>query len=278
MDYECFRLPLINMENKKKTKWLVETPDIVVHLMHKRISCWTKETIWDFTAWKWRLFLDHNPDNCFWIELDEECFNHVRVKYKNIVFWDFFEKIVTMPVVDNLLLNPPYNNNSNEIIYKSLEKLKDWWRFAIISKDSTLKKFHDDFPDCGISVGLAMRFDTNLFRPFASVKTILIFWVKGETQWEYEILDFSNEEIKVNTRQKVVKPDILSPKETIRWNIDFWEKLNEVPQYDTRPTLEDFKKTIISYMAFESWLPEDMIRNPKKLYEWLHRLFNSIWN
>lgn len=262
------------MENKKKTKWLVETPDIIVNLMHKWITAKQTETIGDFTAWKWRLFLNHNPDNCFWIELDEESFNHIKVKYKNIVFWNFFEKINSMPVVDCLLLNPPYNKKSNEIIYKSLGKLKHGWRFAIVSKDNTLKKLHKDFPDCNIAVSLAMKFDTNLFKPFASVKTILIFWVKWVEQEEYEILDFSNDEIIVNTRRKVIKPKILSPKETVKWNKDFWWKINEVPRHDTTPTLEDFKDTIIRYMAFESWLPEDMIRNPKKLHEWLHKLYN----
>ena len=41
--------------------------------------------------------------------------------------------------------DPSFIKQSNEIIYKSLWKLKDWWRFCIISKDTTLKNLNKVF-------------------------------------------------------------------------------------------------------------------------------------
>lgn len=262
------------MENKKKTKWFVETPWIIVEIMHKYLALQENETLADFTAWKWKLFLNHNPDNCFWFELDIENFNHIKETYKNIILWDFYDNIENHHIIDNLILNPPYIKQSNEIIFKSLEKLKDWWRFCIISKDTTLKNLKNEYENLNIHIDIAMKFDTNLFKPFANVKTILIFWIKWKQQWEFEILEFSNNEIIVNTRAKIIEPKILNPKETIKWNSNFWEKLNELPEYNTRPTLQDFENTVINYMAWDTWLPADMIRNPKKLFEWLNKLLN----
>lgn len=262
------------MENKKKSKWFVETPQIIVELMHKWLVPQNNQILADFTAGKWQLFNGYNSDLSYGIEIDEENYNHVKVKYKNVVFGDFFEQISNMPDVDCLILNPPYIKTSNEIIYKSLQKLKDWWRFAIISKDSTFKKLYEEYPDCNINISMAMIFDDNLFKPFASVKTILMFWEKGKKQSEYIINEFSNNEIKVNTRSKFEDIKILHPKDVIEWNWDFWEKLNEIKAIDTIPTLEDFEKTIIDYMAWDTWFPAEFIRNPKKLWEWYNKLLN----
>jgi hypothetical protein len=260
------------MENKKKTKWFVETPTLIVDLMHKWLWLNGSETLADFTAWKWQLFWNYNPELCYGIEIDEENYNHTVVKYKNVILWDFFEKIENHRGIDALILNPPYIKSSNEIIYKSLQKLNDWWRFAIISKDSFIRELQKDYPDINLNISMAMVFDTNLFKPFAQVKTILILWTKWSEQWDFIIHDFSNDELQVNTRSKFVELRILAPKSTKEWTGNFWEKLNEKNGYDTIPTYEDFKNTVIKYMAFDTGFPEEFIRNPKKLWEWFTKL------
>lgn len=146
------------MENKKKTKWFVETPPLIVWLMHKWLDLKKWEKLWDFTAWQGSLFSFYDKKNCYWIELDENNFFILKNKwYENIMHWDFFENIDKMPEIDKLILNPPYLKNSNEFIFKSLEKLKNGWKFAIISKESDFKRFFKDFEVWNLNCVLAIK-------------------------------------------------------------------------------------------------------------------------
>lgn len=230
------------------------------------------EKLGDFTAWQGALFSDYKPKNCYGIELDEANFAVLQNRwFKNIVYWNFFEKIDEMPEVDALILNPPYLKNSNEFIFKSLQKLKNEWKFAIISKENDFKRFYKDFETENLNCVLAMDFDTNVFKPFASVKTLLIFGIKGQKQWEFCIQKFSNNEIKVNTRAKNIEIKILSPKEEITGQKNFWEELNKAPEIEP-PTLEDFRKTVCNYMAWELWIPVEFLLYPEKWHNFQRKL------
>lgn len=262
------------MENKKKTRGFVETPKVIVDLMHLYLGLTSNEVLADFTAWRGQLFGSHPANKCVGIELDDDNYHLVSRTYENILHGDIFDLIDDIPEVDALVLNPPYIKTSNEMISRSLGRLKDGGRFAIISKDTTLRKLKEEYPDLSVHIDMAMCFDTNLFKPFAQVKTVLLFGQKGKEQWEYYIYEFSNNEIVVNTRSKIVEPKILKPKTTINGSTDFWEKLNEQSLVDTIPTLQDFVDHVTAYMAFDTGFPVEFFRNPKKLWDAYAKLRN----
>ena len=272
----------MSWENRKKTKWFVETPQILVDIMHFYLALDENKTLADFTAWRGILFKNHPPCKCFGIEIDEVNFTFLKNKwFENVIFGDFFENIEKMPEVDCLIFNPPYFKNSNEFIFKALQKLKKNGRFAIISKDTTFKNFwkeYEDFVKNNLNIEMCWKLDTNLFKPFATVKTILIFWIFWQKQSSnFEIQEFSNEEIIVNTRAKIIEPKILHPKKIIVWeNNDFWGKLNELEMIDITPKFEDFLNTVTEYIAWETGFPVEFLRNPKKFGEALAKL-RSYW-
>lgn len=260
------------IENIKKTKGFVETPTVIVDIMHFYLNLSDDEKLIDLTAGRGSLFKDHPPIKCFGVEIDT--YNHsllLEKGFKNIIKGDVFENHskIEDDSMDALILNPPYGNKSVEIMKIALKKLKNGGRFAIINQFNYPTKFKGDicyFKE-NLNIESASIFDTELFKPFASVKTLLILGVKEpQKDIDVEVWGFDNDKIKVNKRSKFVDVKLLKPNEYIIKGNEFWQIINSIGiERDTKPTIEDFKKTIIEHMAFESGLPKKMIENPKLL-------------
>jgi hypothetical protein len=265
------------IENIKKTKKFVETPTVLSRIMHFYLSLKKEESLLDLTAGKGSLFLDHPVEKCYGCELDFGNYSILKQKgYKNIIYGDVFEceKQIEDESMDSIILNPPYGKlrngkNSVDIMNLATKKLKKGGKFAIINQSNFIQNFQKE-SEClkqNLQVEIALLFSNELFKPFASVESLLICGIKTQKKIESVVVwIFENDKIKINKRSKNIEVKLLKPVEKVIKQKDFWEQIYKVNiKPATPPTLDDFKKTIIDYMAFESGMPRNMIENPELL-------------
>jgi tRNA1(Val) A37 N6-methylase TrmN6 len=264
-------------ENIKKTKGFVETPAVITQIMHFYLDLDISDKLLDLTAGKGALFLNHPTYNCFGCEIDTGNYSILQEKnYTNIIKGDVFEvsNQIGDESMDSLILNPPYGKlqngkNSVDIMNLALNKLKEGGKFAIINQSNYSDRFSEtlEYFKNNTQIEYASIFDTELFKPFANVKTLLICGIKGKSEKQNtDVWVFDNDKIIVNKRSKFVDIKLLKPEEKTILSSKFWEKINTINQKPVEPpTLADFKKTIIDFMAWESGLPREMIENPKLL-------------
>lgn len=277
--------------NAKKELGFVETPKQIIWIMQQWIPTTINETVADFTAGRGTLLNGYNKDKCYGIELDVGNYAILQEKgYQNIVQGDFFEKIDEFKdeSIDNLLLNPPYGNlgkkkNSMQIINKSIDKIRTGGRIAIICQQGDFQRFKEvkDIMQ-KIKIGIAYKFGNNLFKPYASPTTILLIGKKEipDEKNKVIVIDVPNDRIEINTRVKHPEPklNIRGAKEAkikqkdLFLNVDSLFLTNE----DITPKLEDFRKTVIDYIAFEYKIPIEILQNPKPIFEGLNRLINDL--
>jgi hypothetical protein len=265
------------IENTKKTKGFIETPVVIANIMHFYLDLKPNDKLLDLTAGKGALFLDHPSNNCFGCEIDSGNYAILQEKnYSNIIKGNVFDEIdqIENQSMDAFILNPPYGKLENgkssvDIMNLGLKKLKSGGKFAIINQSSYVTKFENDLKYFKESseIEYASVFDTELFKPFASVKTLLICGIKGKiNKQNCDVWIFDNDKIQVNKRSKYVDVKLLKPEEMNIPIKDFWDKINSIDEKPSElPTLQDFKKTIIEYMAFESGLPKQFIEKPELL-------------
>jgi phospholipid N-methyltransferase len=274
------------VENQKKTKGFIETPKVIVDIMHFYLDLNPESKLLDLTVGKGALFSNHNKDNCYGIELDIGNYYVLQEKgYKNIIQGDVFdlEKEIENESMDFLILNPPYGKlankkNSVDIMNIGIKKLKKGGKFAIINQFNYFSKFKEiGYFKKHTQIEYASIFDTELFKPFASVKTLLTLGIKGESQKETcDVWIFDNDKIKVNKRAKYVEVNLLKPEEKTINIKEFWDKIAIIDDKPSGPpTLQDFKKTIIDYMSFESGLPAKFIKSPELLAKSLQYFRNK---
>lgn len=274
-------------ENHKKTKGFVETPEVISQIMHFYLDLKETDKLLDLTAGKGALFSNHKPDNCFGCEIDTGNYSILQEKdYTNIIKGDVFEvsSQIKNESMDAVILNPPYGKllngkSSVDIMNLAITKLKYGGKFAIINQSNFAEKFKEiEFFKENTQIEYASIFDTELFKPFANVKTLLVLGVKGKsTKTVCDIWIFDNDKIKVNKRSKFVEVKLLKPKEKTVAIAEFWDKINNLnAPISTIPTLEDFKNTIIDYIAFESGLPKKFIEKPGLLGKALDYFTNKI--
>lgn len=263
-------------ENIKKTKGFIETPAVIAKIMHFYLDLGVNDKLLDLTTGKGALFLNHPPQNCFGCEIDKGNFFISQEKgYTNIINGDVFEVAnqIGDESMDAVILNPPYGKlqngkNSVDIMNLAIRKLKQGGKFAIINQSNYSDKFKKEieyFKE-NTQVEYASIFDTELFKPFASVKTLLICGVKGKSEKQNtDIWTFDNNKIIVNKRSKYVEVKLLKPEEKTVPIEEFWQNINKIDVPIEPPTLADFKKTIIDFMAYESGLPAKLIEKPELL-------------
>ena len=276
------------IENTKKTKGFIETPTVIANIMHFYLSLNQNDKLLDLTAGKGSLFLNHPAYNCFGCEIDSG--NHFTLQekgYSNIIKGDVFNiaEQIEDESMDALILNPPYGKlengkNSVDIMNIGVKKLKAGGKFAIINQSNYAERFPEEMEyfKQNTEIEYASIFDNELFKPFANVKALLVCGVKGKV--EKEIVDvwiFEKDKIIVNKRSKFVDIKLLKPEEQSIDKKEFWDKINKLNDNKSKiPTLEDFKKTVIDYMAYESGLPRQMIEKPELLGKALS-YFRNKW-
>lgn len=265
------------IENTKKTKGFIETPTVISEIMHFYLDLKDTDKLLDLTAGKGSLFLNHKKNNCFGFELDYGNYSILKDNgFKNIIYGNVFnlENKIQDESMDSVILNPPYGKLENkkssvDIMNIAIRKLKQGGKFAIINQSNYSIKFNKEFEyfKNNTTIEYASIFDTELFKPFASVKTLMICGIKGkENIKNVDVWIFDNDKIKVNKRSKNISVTLLKPTEKTISQKQFWDKINNLDEKPLiPPTLQDFKNTIINYMAWESGLPKDMIDNPEKL-------------
>lgn len=195
------------------------------------------------------------------------------------------EKLYTTFKANKLLLNPPfsYDENGMPFIAFGLDKMEKGGLGAIIIQDSAgsgkatksnqamLKKH---------TLKASIKMPTDLFQPMAGVQTS-IYILEAHKPHDYEqtvkFIDFRNDGYKRTSRalQEIDEPtkryaDILkiykagkNAKVEANWNLnevfieDFitssgadWN-FDQHKVVDSKPTLEDFKKTVGDYLAWE---------------------------
>lgn len=195
------------------------------------------------------------------------------------------EKLYTTFKANKLLLNPPfsYDENGMPFIAFGLDKMEKGGLGAIIIQDSAgsgkatksnqamLKKH---------TLKASIKMPTDLFQPMAGVQTS-IYILEAHKPHDYEqtvkFIDFRNDGYKRTSRalQEMDEPtkryaDILkiykagkNAKVEANWNLnevfieDFitssgadWN-FDQHKVVDSKPTLEDFKKTVSDYLAWE---------------------------
>lgn len=274
------------IENKIKSKGLVETPDCIVEKMHKFLELKDNDSIFDLTAGKGKLFFNHIKQNCYGCEIDKENYSFLLNEgFKNIIYGDIFEieNQFNDNFFDAVILNPPYQRlpdrkTSVDIMNIAVKKLKDNGKFAIINQ----KNFYTKYPEQtkyfiqNTSIGYGAFFGNDLFKPFANIETFLLMGFKNKENVDCILEDYKNENIQLNKRAKFINPKLLNPcfSKKIKSG-DFWQ---EVENYLTpkicHPTEEDFIKVVDEYMAFETGLPVEMIRNPRKLWQGLNKIYH----
>ncbi|ATA91566.1 SAM-dependent methyltransferase [Capnocytophaga canimorsus] len=195
------------------------------------------------------------------------------------------EELYTNFNANRILLNPPFSFDENGMpfIKFGLEKIEKGGLGAIIIQDSAgsgkaitsnqeiLKKH---------TLLASIKMPTDLFQPMAGVQTS-IYIFKAKTPHDYDqtvkFIDFRNDGYKRTSRalQETDQPteryhDIVkiykagrNAKVTAQWNLeeifveDFitpngndWN-FDQHKKVNTKPTLEDFKKTVSDYLAWE---------------------------
>lgn len=274
------------VENIKKTKGFIETPQQIVWIMSQWVSLSKSETIADFTAGRGALLSPYAKENCYGIELDVG--NHaalIHQGYANILLGDFFDKINEFNdnSIDALVMNPPYGRlgkgkTSMGMLELSLDKIKPDGRVAIICAQNDFVRFKEaDAVFSKMTVDIAYRFGDSLFKPFASVPTVLVLGRKAVSPDDHEIcvVDIPNGRIQINTRAKHPEPR-LNVKETEEKQVlqsNFRENITGLFVPPSRPpTLSDFKKTVIDYMAWEYRIPREALESPKEFWDGFHRM------
>lgn len=195
------------------------------------------------------------------------------------------EELYTKFKANKLLLNPPFSFKENGIpfIEFGLNKMETGGLGAIIIQDSagsgkaisTNKKILKKH-----TLKASIKMPTDLFQPMAGVQTsIYIFEVNKPHDYEQTVkfIDFRNDGYKRTSRalQEMDNPtkryqDIIkiykagrNAKVEANWNLDEvyiedfitpsgadWN-FDQHKTIDTKPTLEDFKKTVGDYLAWE---------------------------
>ena len=195
------------------------------------------------------------------------------------------EELYTNFNANRILLNPPFSfeENGMPFIKFGLEKMEKGGLGAIIIQDSAgsgkatasnqqMLKEH--------TLLASIKMPTDLFQPMAGVQTS-IYIFKAKTPHDYDqtvkFIDFRNDGYKRTSRalQEIDNPteryhDIVkiykagkNAKVTAQWNLeeifveDFitpngndWN-FDQHKKVNTKPTLEDFKKTVSDYLAWE---------------------------
>jgi predicted RNA methylase len=275
------------IENIKKTKGFVETPKVIAEIMHFYLNLNENDKLLDVAAGKGALFLNHKKTNCFGCEIDiGNCAVLLEKGYINIAKGDLFEieNDFLNESMDAVILNPPFGKLENgkssvDVMNIAINKLKIGGKFAIINQSNYNTKFNKEFENFKekVEIEIGCKFANNLFLPFANVQTLLILGVKGKSkELNGEIWDFENDRILVEKRSKYVNIKLLKPKIKEFKMGNFWDEVNKINAMDTIPTLKDFKRTIIDYMAFESGLPIKFIENPELLGKALNYFKNKL--
>lgn len=202
------------------------------------------------------------------------------------------EKLYTDFKANKLLLNPPFSYSENwmPFIAFGLDKMEKWWLGAIIIQDSagswkaistnkSILKKH--------TLLASIKMPTDLFQPMAWVQTsIYIFEAHKPHDFEKTVkfMDFRNDWYKRSSHglkeidnptlrygdiikiykawksarlqsnldlNEIYIEDFIS-KSGADWNFD-WHKV-----IDTKPTLQDFKKTVSDYL---SWEVSNLLKN-----------------
>lgn len=273
-------------ENIKKTKGFIETPQQIVWIMSQWLSLSKSETIADFTAGRGALLSPYAKENCYGIELDVG--NHaalIHQGYTNILLGDFFDKINEFNdnSIDALVMNPPYGRlgkgkTSMGMLELSLDKIKPDGRVAIICAQNDFVRFKEaDAVFSKMTVDIAYKFGDDLFKPFASVPTVLVLGRKAVSPDDHEIcvVDIPNGRIQINTRAKHPEPrlNVKEAEEKQVLQSNFRENITGLFAPPSRPpTLSDFKKTVIDYMAWEYRIPREALENPKEFWDGFHRM------
>ena len=206
----------------------------------------------------------------------------------NIQKWSTFstpEKLYTDFKANKLLLNPPfsYSENGMPFIAFGLDRMEKWWLWAIIIQDSA-------WSGKAVSTNLqilkkhtllaSIKMPTDLFQPMAWVQTS-IYILEAHKPHDFDktvkFIDFRNDWYKRTSRtlqetdhptlrysdiikiykawksakiqsnldvNEIYVEDFIS-KSWADWNFDQHKKI------DTKPTLQDFKKTVSDYLAWE---------------------------
>ena len=279
-------------ENIKKTKGFIETPQQIVWIMSQWVSLSKSETIADFTAGRGALLSPYAKENCYGIELDVG--NHaalIHQGYTNILLGDFFDKINKFNdnSIDALVMNPPYGRlgkgkTSMGMLELSLDKIKPDGRVAIICAQNDFVRFKEaDAVFSKMTVDIAYKLGDDLFKPFASVPTLLVLGRKSVPSDDHKIcvVDIPNQRIQINTRAKHPEPrlNVAGADEKQVLQSDFRENITGLfAPPPSPPTLIDFKKTVIDYMAWEYGIPREALENPKEFWDGFHRMVEDYSN
>ncbi|WP_428739704.1 HsdM family class I SAM-dependent methyltransferase [Sulfurimonas sp.] len=195
------------------------------------------------------------------------------------------KELYTTFKANKLLLNPPFSYDENGIPFISfgLDNMEAGGLGAIIIQDSagsgkavkTNKKILKDH-----TLKASIKMPTDLFQPMAGVQTSIYVFEAGKAH-DYEqtvkFIDFRNDGYKRTSRalQEIDNPtirysDIIkiykagkNAKVEAKWNLDDiyvedfitpsgadWN-FDQHKIIDTKPTLEDFKKTVSDYLSWE---------------------------
>lgn len=276
-------------ENTKKTKGFVETPRQVSWIMSQWIPPQSVTSIADFTAGRGALFAPYPKDICYGIELDIASYGYlINQGYTNIVCGDFFDKIHEFEnnSIDALVMNPPYGRlgkgkTSMGMLSLCLDKIKDGGRVAVICATNDFVRFKEaDSLLNKLTIDLAYKFEDNLFKPFASVSTVLILGEKGTPSAGHDltVIDVPNERIRINTRAKYPEPElnIAGADEKVIQQSCFSKDISALFAPPPEPlTLEDLKRTIIDYMSFEYGVPREALEDPEKFWNGFRRMLED---
>jgi len=215
----------------------------------------------------------------------------------NIQKWNTFstpDELYTKFQANKILLNPPfsYSENGMPFIAFGLDRMEKWWLGAIIIQDSagSWKATATNVEILRKHTLLAsIKMPTDLFQPMAGVQTS-IYILEAHRPHDFDktvkFLDFRNDGYKRTSRslQEIDHPtlrysDIIKiykagknakvqaerhideifvedfvSKSGNDWNFDQHKKI------DTKPTIDDFKKTVSDYLSREV---SNIIKNKK---------------
>lgn len=256
-------------ENIKKTKGFIETPQQIVWIMSQWVSLSKSETIADFTAGRGALLSPYAKENCYGIELDVG--NHaalIHQGYTNILLGDFFDKINKFNdnSIDALVMNPPYGRlgkgkTSMGMLELSLDKIKPDGRVAIICAQNDFVRFKEaDVVFSKMTVDIAYKFGDDLFKPFASVPTMLVLGRKFVPSDDHKIcvVDIPNQRIQINTRAKHPEPRLNVKEAEEKQSSIIWPGNTEFPAKPWR-IRRSFGTVFIVWLRIVSWHIEIVI-------------------
>jgi len=190
------------------------------------------------------------------------------------------------------VLNPPYSAPWNGMIFvkKALSMMKSWYAAIIIQGSAGTGKateYNKKILEKNTLLA-SIKMPLDLFVGKSSVQTYIYVFKVGEAHHKDEIvkfIDFSNDGYTRTARKKSSsnlkdtdhakeryeelvdlvrfgkhKLKLFTEKEYYEWTIDplKWDDWNQTAPIDTKPTLQDFKKTVSDYL---SWEVSNLLKN-----------------